>query len=174
MRPRLYLLIGPKGSGKTYIGRLLEERLGIPFLRVEALALEVRRGRPVTDPGYAAEVFGAIEAAVRSRLAAHPELVVESVGLGEAFDGMLEALRRDAEAVLIRVAADPARSLARVRTREGREHVDVSDGQVEALNAAVLARTHPFAGTLENDDATPASLLAAFAAIRESGLRPAE
>ena len=87
---------------------------------------------------------------------------------------MLEALRRDAEAVLIRVAADPARSLARVRTREGREHVDVSDGQVEALNAAVLARTHPFAGTLENDDATPASLLAAFAAIRESGTRPAE
>lgn len=173
MRPRLYLLIGPKGSGKTYIGRLVEERLGIPFLRVEALAQEVRQGRPVTDPAYAADVFGAIEAAVRSRLAAHRELVIESLGVGEAFDGMLEALRRDAEVVLIRVTADPARCLARVRGRDGREHVDVSDAQVEALNAAVLARSHPFAGTLDNDDATPASLLAAFATIREPGSRPA-
>lgn len=36
---RIYILIGPKGSGKTYIGTPLQDQLHIPFLRVEDIAL---------------------------------------------------------------------------------------------------------------------------------------
>ncbi|KFF58325.1 hypothetical protein JF66_19375, partial [Cryobacterium sp. MLB-32] len=35
----IYVLIGPKGSGKTHIGNLLERAFGIAFLSVEKLGL---------------------------------------------------------------------------------------------------------------------------------------
>ena len=36
----LIVLIGPKGSGKSYIGRTIEARLGVHFFHVEPLWLE--------------------------------------------------------------------------------------------------------------------------------------
>ena len=36
----VYILVGPKGSGKTFIGNALEDRLGILFIRVEKLLIE--------------------------------------------------------------------------------------------------------------------------------------
>jgi hypothetical protein len=84
---------------------------------------------------------------------------------------MLARLRERADVVLVKVAADPARCLARVRARDAAEHVDVSDAHVAAINAAVLARAHPFAGTLDNDDAAPDDLVRSFLSIRR-GLGP--
>jgi hypothetical protein len=34
------VLVGPKGSGKTYVGTLTNKELGVPFLRVEPIFLE--------------------------------------------------------------------------------------------------------------------------------------
>lgn len=39
MLKTVYVLIGPKGSGKTYIGSLLEIEIGLKFLSVEKLGL---------------------------------------------------------------------------------------------------------------------------------------
>jgi shikimate kinase len=33
----LVLLVGPKGSGKSHIGRILEQQLGVSFFHVEPL-----------------------------------------------------------------------------------------------------------------------------------------
>jgi gluconokinase len=48
------LLMGVAGSGKTVIGRLLADRLGMPFLDADDLhsaenVLKMRLGRPLTD-----------------------------------------------------------------------------------------------------------------------------
>lgn len=37
----VYLLIGPKGSGKSYIGNLIENELGIKFLNVEEFFIDL-------------------------------------------------------------------------------------------------------------------------------------
>ena len=42
MNKTLIILVGPKGSGKTYIGTLLEKRLRIPFFRVEKVWLQLK------------------------------------------------------------------------------------------------------------------------------------
>lgn len=39
-RPMIFVLVGPKGSGKSHIGDLISRKLGIPFLRVEPIFLE--------------------------------------------------------------------------------------------------------------------------------------
>lgn len=90
----------------------------------------------------------------------------ESLGLGSAFDGMLVGLRAELDVVLIRVAADPDRCLRRVRTRDASKHLEVSDERVASINAAVVGRSHPFAGVLENDHASPDDLLRGFERIR--------
>ena len=43
----LYMLIGPKGSGKTHIGKLVDRHTGIVFLQVRAdlVNFATRRGR---------------------------------------------------------------------------------------------------------------------------------
>jgi shikimate kinase len=45
----VYLLIGPKGSGKSFIGTLMDERLGIRFIRVENISKKVKKDRQIDD-----------------------------------------------------------------------------------------------------------------------------
>lgn len=45
----IYLLIGPKGSGKTHIGTVLNTHFGMHFVRVENWAKAVRRERAEDD-----------------------------------------------------------------------------------------------------------------------------
>ena len=42
MDKNLYMLIGPKGSGKTYIGQLFGNQTDISFLRVENIWLALK------------------------------------------------------------------------------------------------------------------------------------
>ncbi len=44
MRKILYILIGPKGSGKTYIGSQVNKNTDIKFLRVEPIWLKLAPG----------------------------------------------------------------------------------------------------------------------------------
>lgn len=39
----IYLLLGLKGSGKSYIGALIEEEYGVRFIRVEDWVLKIKR-----------------------------------------------------------------------------------------------------------------------------------
>lgn len=54
MAPRrklLLVLLGPKGAGKSYLGKALTDQDVANFLSIEPLFLAVQRGRNNTDPG---------------------------------------------------------------------------------------------------------------------------
>ena len=59
-QPRILFLIGPRGSGKTTIGRLVAERLGLPqvtsirTLDIDGTTLRAER---VHDGGYSEIMF---------------------------------------------------------------------------------------------------------------------
>ena len=40
---KVYVLVGPKGSGKSYVGRLLEREFGIEFLSIEEIFVKLQR-----------------------------------------------------------------------------------------------------------------------------------
>ena len=44
MKNQLYILVGPKGSGKTHVGMLVNQHTDISFLRVEPIGLSLEAG----------------------------------------------------------------------------------------------------------------------------------
>ncbi len=158
------LLVGPKGSGKTFIGSLIGERLGLPFLRAEPIFLENLRSSRATGPARDAEGYAKVYAEVTRVLARNPQVVLESTGASEAFFPFLGALRVRYRVLLVSVRAPAETCLARVRTRDPAAHLDVSDADVEAINGR--AAQVRLAWDLEIDNGGPASPEAIVTAVR--------
>lgn len=156
---KVTILIGLKGSGKTHIGQLLQEKLNIYFLRVEDICLKIQAGRKISDIDYISEVFTHIEAEVRKLLCTVNHLTIESTGSVPQFDQMLTNLKKDFIVKLIKVNADPGLCLQRVKTRDQKNHIVVSDNQVIEINNAAAQKTFDFDLIIENNNLTDEELL---------------
>lgn len=150
-RRTVVVLVGPKGSGKTHIGTLLREKLGIPFLRVEPIFLANMRTSALTGAALDAEGYAMVLRAVDGVLATERRVVIESTGASDAFPAFLDALRERCEVRLVSVRASPARCLERVRTRDRTLHIPVSDERVEAINARAASVGLPWDLEIDND-----------------------
>jgi len=90
------LLVGPKGSGKSHIGRILERRLGVSFFHVEPLWMSyhaecARSGRRPDIPEGIARIHPLIADALR----AHEHVCVETTGASpEILDDLLSLAAR--------------------------------------------------------------------------------
>ena len=91
----IILLIGQKGSGKSFIGSLLESEFNIKFIRVENWAKEVKGDKNIDDETYLNEVFQSIEKGVKQETGYYEKICFESTGLTTHFDKMLENLRKE-------------------------------------------------------------------------------
>ncbi len=125
--PRNIVLIGFMGTGKSVVGRLLAQRLGRPFVDLDA-RIEQEAGQPIR------KIFAALgEAAFRIREAQMIQRVTEQAGQviatgGGAVldDSNVAALRR--VGWLVWLKADPDVILQRIgRTRGERPLLDVDD-----------------------------------------------
>ena len=125
MTKTLYILIGPKGSGKTTIGMLVAQRTDIVFLRVEPIWLGL---------GLGEDGWTTVEAAIDEMFFIHDRLMIESLGAGDGFGRFHASLAEKYDVKLIRVVADSDTCLAHVKTRNNRDHIPVSDNQVIAYN----------------------------------------
>ncbi len=137
----IILLVGPKGSGKSYIGSLIRENFNYTFLRVESWVKQMRNGRSVDDPGYLSEVFETIELGVRNALETEKKVVFESTGLTEYFDVMLTNLRRDFQVIIIGIVANAELCRNRVAALDQSIHINVSDEELHLINAHVRQKS---------------------------------
>jgi shikimate kinase len=105
------VLVGAPGSGKSTVGALLAERLGVPFRDVDAVIVE-RTGRSIaeifTDDGEAA--FRALEEQVTAELLPLPGVL--SLGGGAVLSATTRAALRDHRVVWLKVGL--AQSVKRV------------------------------------------------------------
>lgn len=136
----IYLLIGQKGSGKSFIGTLLEKEFGIKFIRVEDWAKKIKKDRNVDNEAYLKQVFEEIESGIRDSLTDKDKIVFESTGLTEYFDIMLESLRRDFQVTTIGIYVDSTTCLERVKSRDQNIHINFSGDQVLMINNQVRER----------------------------------
>jgi hypothetical protein len=145
-RKILYMLIGPKGTGKTHIGTLANLHTDIAFLRVEPIWLGLQPGE---------DGWKKVEAAINTMFQTHNKVMIESLGIGEGFRGLYTALAEKYSIKMIRVYADLDTCLTRVKNRNSVDHIAVSDDKVTEYNK--IAATVTYNWDLEIDNNIPIS-----------------
>jgi shikimate kinase len=107
-------LVGFMGAGKTTVGHILAERLGLPFVDSDLL-IEQRLGRSVRDvfATEGEEYFRELEHVTVAELVRGQDAVV-ALGGGAVGDERTRAVLRDARVVYLRIDYDEA--LSRVRS----------------------------------------------------------
>ncbi|HMQ69932.1 MAG TPA: AAA family ATPase [Ignavibacteria bacterium] len=148
----IYLLTGPKGSGKSFTGKIMEREFGIRFIRVEDKVKEIKKDRQIDDESYLEEVFVEIEKMVREALTVHDKIAFESTGLTAHFDRMLKNLKKDHNVITISVYANEELCIKRVRSRDKSVHIDVSDEQVKLINRMVIEKNMITDAVIINDN----------------------
>jgi hypothetical protein len=142
----LFMLIGPKGSGKTHIGTLVNQRTDIVFLRVEPIWLSLESG----EDGW--EKVGAV---IDTMFQKRNKVMIESLGIGEGFVKFHASLAEKYSIKMIRVYADLDTCLTRVKTRNNAEHISVSDDRVAEFNQLASAVTYDWDLEIDNNDQAP-------------------
>ncbi len=154
----LYLLIGPKGAGKTHIGQTIERTLQVPFLRVEPIWLSLRPG----ENGWKR-----VEAEIDRLFVKSDQLMIESLGAGEGFQSMRSSLSRKYRLKYVKVAADLNECLKRVKTRCNKDHIPVSESRVEQYNEIASRVELPWDAVIQNGGpASVEEIIGAFQRIR--------
>ncbi len=142
----LFILIGPKGSGKTHIGRLVDRQTDITFLSVEPIWLALE---PNEDG------WKKVEASIDSMFQRHDKLMIESLGAGEGFRNFHACLTEKYPIRMIRVYAALETCFTRVKTRNSTQQIPVSDDQLREYNR--IAAEVRYNWDLEIDNDGPAS-----------------
>lgn len=156
---KIFLLIGPKGSGKSFIGTLIQENFDIPFICVEDWAKKVKNDRDITNELYRVEAFATIENGIREFLEEHDTVVFESIGLTHQFDTMYESLQEDFHVVTIGLNVENELCLKRFKSRDKSIHINVSDEKINMINNEFVKKNMQTNYTIDNNDKTEEQLI---------------
>jgi len=157
----LYMLIGPKGAGKTYIGTRIGQLTNITFLAVEPLWVKLQPGE---------DGWQMVAATIAELFRENDKIMIESLGAGKAFQAFYAALTRQYIVKMIRVRTDLTTCLERVRKRSRQEHIPVSEEQVALYNALAATVVYDWAAVIDNNGpATDAEILALISALAKDG-----
>lgn len=147
----LLLLVGLKGSGKTFTGSVLENYLGVKFLRIEPIFLEILRlepgleGIPLEQRGFQI-VLEKLDQLAQS----HSTLCIESTGTAYTFPELLAALRQSFRVFIIHLKAPLDTCIERVMTRDLSDHIPVSDHRLKEINERALLVDLPWDLEIDN------------------------
>jgi shikimate kinase len=142
MQKVLYILIGPKGAGKTHIGSKVHEKTTIHFLRVEPIWLKLVPG----ENGWQT-----VEKTIDQLFQQQDEVMIESLGTGAGFDRLHSSLRNKYTVKLIKVVTDLETCLNRVKNRNNSNHIPVSDEKVQEYNQIAARVEHPWDAIVDNN-----------------------
>lgn len=133
-KKKIILLIGQKGSGKSYIGHLLEIECGIKFIGVEEALIKFINAADINDKFNQKQIFEYIEHIVRVGLNDANEVAFEATGATEYFDTMFYNLKKDYDVVTIGLLVDSNVCIERIKNRNKEKHFKVSNQQIEMIN----------------------------------------
>lgn len=162
------MLVGPKGSGKSFIGELMQEHFSITFLPEESWTKGVKKDSSLSHTSYLTEVFANMEEKVREALEEHDTIVFEATPLTKAFETMFETLKTDFFMTTIGVWATHVCCIERIRAGNQAEDIQVSEEEIRAINSMVVDRAAETNFRIENNDATVDELVADLKVILAS------
>jgi len=138
----LILLVGPKGSGKSHIGRLLETSFGVHFAHVEPLwmAYHEECAAAGRDPSIA-EGIERVRPSIARALAEHGAICVETTGASREILDDLLAVGSHRGIRLVRVTAPLDVCLDRIASRDPAHQIPA--------DSALIARVHRLSSELD-------------------------
>lgn len=139
---RVVVLVGPKGSGKSHIGKLLDQHTEMSFLSVEPLFMSVQD----LNDGY-----GKVEKAVDGMFQVSDTVVIESLGAGPGFESLKSSLSQKYKMYYIRILTDLDKCLDRVRRRNPEGHIPVPMELVEKYNKLSAQVELDWSATIDNN-----------------------
>lgn len=151
-RAEIWLLVGPKGAGKTTIGRILERAVGAHFLEVELIAKRVLDSTGgAIDEDYARQAFEAIAAEVLAVSDGCRMVVLETTGASTETASFIARLRRDHVVRLVRVHSKAETCAKRIATRDSSRQVEVPVELVRQMHERTEALHLDWNLEVEND-----------------------
>jgi XRE family aerobic/anaerobic benzoate catabolism transcriptional regulator len=153
LRKRRIALIGLRGGGKSTLGRLLAERLGVPFIELDR-EIEKRSGAPLSEifEMFGQETFRRAEREALSEvLRQHENFVVATSGSIVAEPSTLELLLSSCFTVWVR--ADPQEHMKRVMAQGDMRPMANSARAMEDL-VSILKSREPLYAKAEVELAT--------------------
>lgn len=160
----LILLVGPKGSGKSHIGRTLERKLGVVFFHVEPLWMDYYAeckgaGRPPTIPEGILRVHPHIAAA----LADGADVCVETTGASSEILNDLLGISPASERLVARVDAPLELCLRRIASRDQANQIPMDVEMIRKVHALSIAAPLQPDLTLNNTALLEDDIVSAFA-----------
>lgn len=149
-RPRVLVLVGPKGAGKSTIGEMLDKSLGVRFVRVEPAFMSVHDLLGASHPDYERLGFEAVLSLLKTELALRDPVCFESTGASRYFPWLVSQLGQSATVLPVRVSADDTQCLDRIHHRDARIHIPVSDDRILQINRLAMAVDLPWAAAIDN------------------------
>jgi shikimate kinase len=125
MNKILYFLIGPKGSGKTHIGTYVHENTNIHFLRIEPIWVSLKEN----ENGWQKVIE-----AIHQCFLENEKVMIENLGAGEDFNNFFSELKSHYQIRIIKVKTDISICFKRVKERNNKNHIPVSDDKVKEYN----------------------------------------
>ena len=118
----IIILLGAKGSGKTYLGKQIETHFKIYFFHTEKYWMEYMSSHPnYTIP----EAMQYVHIIMEEKLKEERKIIVETLGYQEIFDDLLRICSRNAK--IIRIKSSWPSCLQRIRNRDQIHQIEVSE-----------------------------------------------
>lgn len=148
---KLLVLVGPKGSGKSHLGRMLDAEFGIQYIHIEAIWQELKARRSdFLSPDYVREgrslTFETLRTALQKRA-----VCMEASGVADDWAEYVAALHQLAPVIFVRVTAPLGACRIRARDRNQSLQVPIDQDLFEAINRQSIALQMDWAATLINE-----------------------
>lgn len=156
---KLYLLIGPKGAGKTHIGELIAANTGIDFINVEAIWLDYYRSKRNDIPGWQIVIQE-----IENRFRTQDRVMIESLGVGEPFTKTVAYFKNKTKLSLIKVRTELLACMERIKNRDASRQIPLEEEKIREYNEKVTATDHDWDLVIDNNG--PAAVEEILALIR--------
>ncbi|MBW4458046.1 MAG: hypothetical protein KME55_38540 [Nostoc indistinguendum CM1-VF10] len=155
----LFILVGPKGAGKTHIGTLVNAQMAIKFLPVEPIWIDYLKNGAKDRDGW-----DIVEEEIDRLFESNNKVMIESLAAGEGFARLHKSLKNKYEIKFIKVESALDKCLERVINRDSTTHIPISDDKVEEYNKIAAQVSYNWDLVIDNN--SPASDLEIIKAIQ--------
>jgi predicted kinase len=157
------VLVGPKGSGKSHIGRILERQLGVFFFHVEPFWMDYyAKCRASGDSPTIPEGIDTVHPHIRRALREHEHVCVETTGASPEILSALLALEDSSKTIVARISAPLELCLERISVRDTANQIPMDADSIRKVHALSVASEIRAEIELENQALSDAEIVSAF------------